>query len=435
MDLSVIGILVSLLFIVFLALRGWHIILIAPLAVIITALFSGMEVLPLLTGPYMKGFVNYAGKFYLIFLAASIFGRAMEDCGAAKSIALGILRLTGRGSQYNVLLAVAAITLALTYSGVSLFVVIFAVMPIARPLFRELNVPWHLFVAAFTFGVGSITMTMIPGTPSIINIMPTRYMASSPASAPLLGLLSAAILVCFNLWYMRFALARAVARGESFSALTPGTVAPEPAAPDTDETTPNIWLCLIPPATLIILLNIVKLDILVAMAAAICVCIALFFARYSNLLDTLNRGAVNTVNPIVNTCADVGYGMAIAATQGFKTVTEWLLAMPGHPIISLSIATNIMAGIAGSASGGLGIILETIAPKYLALGLDPNLVHRICVISAGAFDALPHNGVIITTLAVTGLTHSAAYKHVWWGHVVATVLALLIVIPVGILLY
>lgn len=435
MDLSVIGILVSLLFIVALALRGWHIILIAPLAVIITALFSGMEVLPLLTGPYMKGFINYAGKFYLIFLAASVFGRVMEDSGAARSIAWGILGLTGRGSQYNVLLAVSAITLALTYSGVSLFVVIFAVMPIARPLFRELNVPWHLFVAAFTFGVGSITMTMIPGTPSIINIMPTRYMASSPTSAPLLGLLAAAVLVCFNLWYMRFALARAVARGESFSTLSPTGAQTEPGAPDAHETTPNIWLCLIPPATLIVLLNVVKLDILLAMVSATCVCIALFRSRYANLLDTLNRGAVNTVNPIVNTCADVGYGMAIAATQGFKTVTEWLLAMPGHPIISLSIATNIMAGIAGSASGGLGIILETIAPKYLALGLDPNLVHRISVISAGAFDALPHNGVIITTLAVTGLTHSAAYKHVWWGHVVATVLALLIVIPIGVLLY
>lgn len=179
MDWSVAGIVVSLIVIVALALRGWHIILIAPLAVIVTALFSGMEILPLLTGPYMKGFVNYAAKFYLVFLTASVFGKVMEDSGAARAIALAILRLTGRGSQYNVLLAVSAITLGLTYGGVSLFVVIFAVIPIARPLFRELNVPWHLFAAAFTFGLGSITMTMIPGTPSIINIMPTLRTSSS----------------------------------------------------------------------------------------------------------------------------------------------------------------------------------------------------------------------------------------------------------------
>ncbi len=429
MDLSVVGIVASLLFIVVMALRGWHIILIAPLAVIVTALFSRMEILPLLTGPYMKGFVSYASKFYLVFLAASIFGKVMEDSGAARSIALGVLQLIGRGSQYNVLLAVAGITLALTFGGVSLFVVIFAVIPIARPLFLELDVPWHLFAAAFVFGMGSITMTMIPGTPSIINIMPTKYMASSTVSAPLLGLLAAAVLVAFNLWYMRFALRSALARGEGFS----GGPADTAAAPVTD--VPVVWLCLLPPATLIILLNVVKLDVLVAMTSATAVCVALFWKRYANLLETLNRGAVNTVVPIVNTCADVGYGTCIAATTGFQSVSAWLLALPGHPIISLSIATNIMAGISGSASGGLGIVMETIVPKYLALGLSPDLVHRISVMSAGAFDALPHNGVVITTLAVTGLTHSNAYRHVWWGHVVATVIALLIVIPVGILLY
>ncbi|MEY4941291.1 MAG: hypothetical protein RIQ93_3026, partial [Verrucomicrobiota bacterium] len=226
MNLSIVGIVVSLLFIVFLALRGWHIILIAPLAVVLAALFSGMEILPMLSGPYMKGFISYASKYYFIFLAASVFGKLMEDSGAAHAIAQRILRLIGRGSQYKVLLAVTAITMALTLGGVSLFVVIFAVIPVARPLFKELNVPWHLFFAAFFFGIGSITMTMIPGTPSIINIMPTKYMASTPTSAPIVGLLGAVVVVALNLWYMKFALRRAVAAGEGYAevaALAPVT--------------------------------------------------------------------------------------------------------------------------------------------------------------------------------------------------------------------
>jgi H+/gluconate symporter-like permease len=144
---------------------------------------------------------------------------------------------------------------------------------------------------------------------------------------------------------------------------------------------------------------------------------------------------VNTVVPIVNTCADVGYGMAVAATAGFKIVSSWLLTLPSHPIISLSIATNIMAAITGSASGGLGIVMETLAPKYLALGLNPHLVHRIAAMSSGAFDAMPHNGAVITMLAVAGLTHMNAYKHIFWGHVVATTLALFFAIPLGILIY
>jgi H+/gluconate symporter-like permease len=106
-----------------------------------------------------------------------------------------------------------------------------------------------------------------------------------------------------------------------------------------------------------------------------------------------------------------------------------------HPIISLAVATNIMAAITGSASGGLGIILTTLAPKYLALGLSPDLIHRIACMSSGAFDAMPHNGVVITILAVSGLTHANAYKHIFFGHVVATTIALFFAIPLGIWIY
>ncbi|MFZ5643658.1 MAG: GntP family permease [Bacillota bacterium] len=433
MTLSVIGILISLAFIVILALRGFHIIFIAPAAVVITALFSGMGVLDTLTGPYMKGFINYAAKFYLVFLTASIFGKFMEDSGAAKSIAHGILKLIGRDSQYKVLVAVSVITLALTLGGVSLFVVIFAVIPIARPLFKELNIPWHLFIISFVFGVGSITMTMIPGTPSIINIMPTKYISTTPTAAPLLGILGSVIVTAFNLWYMKYALNKAVSKGEVYVAPSGAGVLAE--ATEQKGELPNVWLCLIPPIALIVLLNVIKFDVVVAMACATVICGALFWNRYDNLLDTLNKGAVNTVIPIVNTCADVGFGMAVAATAGFKAVSAWLLSFSIHPIVSLSVATNIMAGITGSASGGLGIILETLVPKYIALGLNPELVHRIVVMSAGAFDALPHNGVVITTLAVTGLTHANSYRHIWWGHIVATVVALLIVIPIGVAIY
>src|SRR5687768_2358162 len=299
MNLSLLGIILSLLFIVVLALRGWHIILIAPLAVVIAALFSRADVLQMLTGPYMKGFVNYAGKFYLIFLAASIFGKLMEDSAATDAIAQSILRCIGRGSQFRVLMAVTAITMALTLGGVSLFVVIFAVIPVARPLFRELDIPWHLFMAAFFFGIGSATMTMIPGTPSIINIMPTKYMASTPASAPIVGLVGAAIIVFLNLWYMKIALRRAVAKGERYA--EPSQVGLDRQPTPSAKLAPSLWLSLLPPAVLLLLLNVLKFDPLVALVSAAVACIVLFWRRYENLLQSLNRGAINTVLPIVNT--------------------------------------------------------------------------------------------------------------------------------------
>jgi H+/gluconate symporter-like permease len=235
------------------------------------------------------------------------------------------------------------------------------------------------------------------------------------------------------------AAAPARPRAKSLGAAAGTDAAIAVPAPEATYALPNIWLSLVPPLVVLLLLNIdlpyTKRDVVIALTAGIVSCMVLFWRYYVNILDTLNKGALNTVVPVVNTCADVGYGMAVAATTGFKVVTAWLLTLPMNPIISLSVATNIMAAITGSASGGLGIILETIAPKYLALGLNPHLVSRILSMSSGAFDAMPHNGAVITMLAVAGLTHVQAYKHFFWGHVMATTIALFFAIPLGILIY
>ena len=280
-----------------------------------------------------------------------------------------------------------------------------------------------------------MTMTMIPGTPQIQNIMPTRYMNSTPASAPVLGLLGAAVVFTLNVLYMRYCVAKFKREGEHY--VPPSGVGSDRRDDRGHGSMPNVWLSLVPMVVVLVFLNVpaVKVDVIYALGIGVLAAMVLFWRRYGSLADTISKGALNTVVPIVNTCADVGYGMAIAATAGFKVVSGWLLTLPMHPIVSLSIATNIMAAITGSASGGMGIVLETLAPKYLALGLSPDLVHRIVVMSSGCFDAMPHNGAVITMLAVAGLTHRQAYKHIFVGHVLATLVALLIVIPLGILLY
>lgn len=431
--LSVIGIFASLIFIIFLALRGVGIIVIAPAAVVLVSLFSNMNVLETLSGPYMKGFVNYAGKFYLIFLTAAMFGKFMEDSGAARSIAEGLLKMIGRGSALKVMVTIAVICMVLTMGGVSLFVVVFAIVPIAIPLFRELKLPWHLFMAAFMFGNGAITMSMMPGSPSVLNIMPTKYIGTTPMAAPVLGIVAIIVTASFCLWYCNYVVKKARANGETFE--EPALLGASTVDKYAGRTLPNVWLSLAPPVVLVVVLNVFKLDVVYALIAASATALALFWKTYANKMETFNKGALNTVVPIINTCADVGYGMAVAASAGFGLVSHWLLNMPGNPIVSLSAAVNLMAGITGSASGGLGIVMETLIPKYIAMGLNPELIHRIATISAGCFDALPHNGVVITSLAVCGLTHKQAYKHIFFTHIVGTFLALLVVIPLGIAMY
>jgi H+/gluconate symporter-like permease len=431
--ISTIGIILSLVFIIVLALKGWHIILIAPLAAIIVALFSGLNIVETLYGPYMKGFVGYAGKFYLLFLAGSLFGKFMEDSGAARSIAEGLLKVIGRKSAIAAIWAAGIIAIVLTYGGVSLFVVVFVMIPIARPMFKELNIPWPLFTIAFALGIGSVTMTMLPGSPQILNIMPTKYMASTPMAAPALGIISAIIVLIFTYLYTLYAVKEYKKKGEVYVA--PAGVGLVSVADVSMEKLPNVWLSIIPLIVVIALLNYFKQDAVVALAAGCLVTYVFFFKNFKSILDTLTKGAVNTVIPIINTCADVGYGMAVAATAGFKVVTAWLLTLPMHPVVSLAIATNIMAAITGSASGGLGIILATLSQKYLALGLSPELIHRVATMSAGCFDAMPHNGVVITFFAVAGLTHMNSYRHLFFSHIVATLLTLIIVIPLGIMMY
>jgi H+/gluconate symporter-like permease len=436
MDWSVIGIIISLAFIVILALRGWHIIIIAPLAVVIVCTFSDMNVMETMYGPYMKGFVNYAGRFYLIFLAGSVFGKFMEDSQAARSIANGILKLIGKDEPIRMLLSVAIISMCLTYGGVSLFVVVFAVIPIARPLFKELNLPWHIFMAPFIWGAASLTMTMLPGTPQIQNIMPTKYLGTTAAAAPILGLTGAAIICILNVLYCRYILKKAKEKGEVYEDPAPGVLGSGVAA---SGPMPNVWLSLIPPVVVLVLLNspipYIKKDVVLALTGGVLASILLFWKYYANIIDTLTKGAINTVIPIVNTCADVGYGMAVSATAGFKVVSAWLLTLPMHPIISLAAATATMAAITGSASGGLGIILETMVPKYVALGLNPEMIHRVVTMSSGSFDGKPQNGAVITFLAISGLFHYNAYKHIFWCHVMATLLSLLVTIPLGIMIY
>jgi H+/gluconate symporter-like permease len=431
--ISTIGIVLSLAFIIVLALKGWHIILIAPLAAIIVALFSSMNVVQMLYGPYMKGFVNYAGKFYLLFLAGSLFGKFMEDSGAARAIAEGLLKVIGRKSTIAAIWAAGIIAIVLTYGGVSLFVVVFVLIPISRPMFKDLNIPWHLFTISFALGIGSVTMTMMPGSPQVLNIMPTKYIGTNAMAAPMLGIVASIIVLFFTFLYTLYAVKQTKKKGEGYVA--PAGVGLVSVVDVSLEKLPNVWLSMVPLVVVIILLNYFKLDAVIALSAGALVCYVFFFKNFKSILDTLTKGAVNTVIPIINTCADVGYGMAVAATAGFKVITAWLLTLPMHPIISLSIATNIMAAITGSASGGLGIILETLSAKYVALGLSPELIHRVATMSAGCFDAMPHNGVVITFLAIAGLTHMNSYKHMFFGHIVATLCTLVIVIPLGIVMY
>lgn len=432
---SLFTIVFSLLLLIFLALRGFSIIIIAPIASLVVIVLNQMPMLETMQEDYMSGFINFAKNYYLIFLFAAIFGKFMEDSGAARSISEKLLNVIGRNSKFKVLMAVVIICAFLTVGGINTYVVIFAILPIARPLFKQMEIPWHLFTGAFFFGMATFTMTMLPGSPSIQNIIPTKYLGTTVTAAPLLGIIATIVVIVINTMYLKYALKKSEKNGETYSNMKNGEQIRDELADGEKKQLPPFLLSALPPIFLLVMLNGFKVDILYTLMASVLLCIIIFWPYLDKKLQTINIGATNTVLPIVNTSADVGYGTVIAATAGFGVITEVISSMPGSPLLSLYFSVAALAGITGAASGGLAIAMETLADTYLQLNVDPEILHRIATIASGGLDSLPHNGAVITVLAVIGLTHRDAYKHIFVVSVLAPIAAAIPTLLFAILYY
>jgi H+/gluconate symporter-like permease len=428
-NLSVIGIILGLFILVFLALRGWHILIIAPLAAVIVLIMSGKSIMAGLNGPYMDGFVGFAKNLFFIFWGGAIFAKLMEHSGAAESIAIAILKLTGRTRTIYVIIALIVTTSLLTYGGVSVWVVVFAIAPIARALFKDADISWHYFPGILAGGSWTASMTMLPGTPQVHNIIPTKYLGTNTMAGPWIGIVASIVCIGIMLLYFNSVVKKSKAKGIGYA----GTDPQGDKLPVNKNKIPNIIISVIPSVALLFSMNALKLDPFMAFCVGIAAAFILLWKYLENPLKTAIEGAVGSAVPLINTCADVGFGKVVASVAGF-TAIQALLQHLGHGYVSVAVATNIMVGITGSASGGLGIVMEIFSKQWLATGMNPELIHRIAAIAAGGFDTMPHNGAVITLLAVVGLTHKEAYRHIFVSSVLCPTLGLAAVMPLAIMM-
>lgn len=435
--LGVVGIVVALVAIIFMAMRSYSILVIAPLCALLVIITNHMNIIQaLLADPkssYMFGLGGFIAKYFMVFLLGAVLGKYMEDSGAAKSIAKWIISKTGSEKPFAILVAIFLIGTVLTYGGVSLFVAIFAIIPVARPLFKRLNLPWHLFVIPLALGIGTFTMTMLPGSPSIQNVIPTTYLHTTLTSAPLVGILASITIILWGFWYMKKELDKALAKGEVYDE-------PEVAGAETDdEGLPSPFLSILPLMLLIatvIIGSVLQVSgiIIPALLLAIIVSAILFRKHFKSQIKTINLGAVNSVNPAFFTAAAVGFGIVVAAAPGFKIISEAILSIPGNPLISLSVATGLLGCITASSSGALGIAMEAFAKTYLALGINPGAIHRIAAIASG-IGCLPHAGAVFAIFAACGLNHGNSYRHIFWVEVFGQFLALIVALIAAIAIY
>lgn len=418
-----IGILLGLIILMVLAYLGWSIIWIAPISAGVVAVFGGLDLLEAYTGPYMQGFADFTKEWFPLFMLGAIFGKLMEVSGMAQAVASKIIQIIGvKQATIGVVLASAV----LAYGGISVFVVVFCVYPLALKLFEEADIPKKLMPGSIIAGMMTFAMTALPGTPQIQNIIPTDYFHTDAAAAPFIGLAATVVMAGGSIYYLKQREKTLKKRGEGF---VPSKT-DEETAQQTTESTPNVILSLIPLIAVIVTLNLLKWDIIVALLTGIVLILLLSIYKLQGFIKAMNAGANNSVMAMINTSAAVGFGTVVQAVPGFKTLSEYILGIDANPLVSMAIASNVLSGATGSASGGLGITMEALGDKYYEIAqtanISPEVFHRIASISSGGLDALPHNGAVITILIVTGLTHKDSYRDI---AVIAIVFPILSLIP------
>lgn len=431
--LSIIGILIGLGILIVFALKGVPLYVLAPLAALVVALFAGGDVLTTMTDTYMTGFANFMKNYFLMFALSSIFAKIMSDSGAAKSIALKVAALVRKAPEkYQRLLAVLAVgimTGILTVGGINLYCCVFVLVSIGKDLFEEFDIPWHLYMTS-CLGSGGVTMSMIPGTPAIQNLIPMDVLGTQATAAPVLGVISTVLCLALSVLYCWWALGRCDKKNEHFLPTGEKVKATSAVEEGGQMNEMNIILCLVPSVALLVALNGFKLNAVVSLVVAVIVALIIFGANLVkskvSIAACFGDGIRNAIMVLLNVCVIVGFGSVVSSTAGYTAIMGALDKIPGPPIFQLFIAVNIAAGVAGSASSALGIGLGMFAEKFLAMGISPDVIHRIAVMASGGLDTLPHSSGTASALGVAQLSHKQGYIHVFWLNTVIPIIVTIV---------
>lgn len=455
--MSFLIVLAALAFLMLAAYRGYSVILFAPVAALGAVLLTDPSAVPaVFSGIFMEKMVGFIKLYFPVFLLGAVFGKLIELSGFSQSIVVAAIRYIGSARANAVIVAVCG---ALTYGGVSLFVVVFAVYPFAAELYRQSNIPKRLMPGAIALGAFSFTMDTLPGTPQIQNIIPTTFFSTTGWAAPWLGTIGAVLTVVMGLAFLEWRRRAVMATGEGYGAeaekaTTGGGDLPHPllsVAPLVLVGVANFALTrLIPhwygdsyvlsadalpglhaPVSTAIASVTGIWAVEGALLLGILLVCATAFGRIRAAFAEGTKAAVGgALLAAMNTASEYGFGGVIAALPGFLAVSNTLRSVP-DPLVNAAVSVTTLAGITGSASGGMSIALAAMSDSFIQAAQQAHIplevMHRVVAMASGGMDTLPHNGAVITLLAVTGLTHRQSYRDIFGITIIKTVVVFFVI--------
>jgi propionate permease len=455
--IGILGIILSLGLLMYLAFRGFSVVAVAPLlallAVVIGTISMGED--PHLMAHYTEVFMASLGKYvrnyFPIFLLGAIFGKMLEDSGSADSIS-GFI--TAKLGSHMAILSVVLSCSLLTYGGVSLFVVAFAIYPIGAKLFKEVDIPKRILPGAIALGAFTYTMTAVPGSPQIQNAIPMKYFGTDAFAAPILGIIATIVMFGLGMFWLSFRAKTAKQKGEGY-----GEHNEHFKINDEKKSLPPFAVALAPIIAVLVINYILSRviypnidggylegepykttlkavtgnwSLIIALFVGIIITVILNFKRFEDVVKTITIGTNGSFLAIFNTASETGYGNVIAGLSAFAIISAGIVSISSNPLIGTAVSSSVLAGVTGSASGGLSIALETMGKQFLEIaqtrGINPQVLHRVASIACGGMDTLPHNGAVITLLGITGMTHKESYADIGMCTVIIPLIAVTIII-------
>lgn len=415
--IGVIGLLVAIAFMIVAAFKGYHVVPVTIVASLIAIITNNVDIWMGLSEAYAVDMKNFVGNYLIMFFLGALLGQVLSRSGAARMVGVTLAKKFG---SKNALLITVVTSSILAYGGVSVFVIVFAIYPIALFLFQEADIPKRLIPGAVMLGAGSYVMTAVPGSPALTNVIPTTYLGTTVTAAPVIGIISAIVMFVSGFYIYSTYVKKVKAKGEHFVPSPSDNIAK--LTPEEEAKLPSFATSIAPlVVTVAVILGerFLKIGlpavftVLIGLFAGIVVGYLLHRQRILDFKDTLSTSGTGSINALLNTASVVGLGGAVKATPAFQAMVNFALSINLPVLFTTAIAVNIIAGITGSSSAGITIFMSTFSEAFIERGVHPEVLHRVAAISAGVLDSLPHAGPNVTFLSVAGLKFKEGYPGIF----------------------